>query len=127
MLHLRETLNPSEIATSLALLETSSAAILFTEFYSVSADNIRCVITALLTKSSACYPILTNVLRKVAQLLTTVIAFMVNLSLQSGVFPDILKHELVIQLLKEPGVNKENLYNYRLITITLSFPSQLKL
>ena len=120
----RESLDPSEIATDPAFLETHSEEDLFTEFSPVSVEDVRRIIICFAHQVlfSRSHP--DKVLRKVARLLTPAITSIVNLSLQSGVFPSIFKHGLVTPLLKKPGLDKEDLSNYRPIT-NLSFVSKV--
>jgi hypothetical protein len=54
--------------------------------------------------------------KKVSLLLVPAITSIVNLSLQTGVFPHVFKHGLITPLLKKPTLDKEVLSNYRPVT-----------
>jgi hypothetical protein len=69
-------------------------------------------------------PIPTSILKQCAFLLAPTITKIVNLSLSSATFPDSFKHSIISPLLKKPGLDKNDLSNYRPIS-NLSFLSKL--
>ncbi len=69
-------------------------------------------------------PLPTRLLRKCIAPLAPSIATIINRSLSSGYVPPGLKHALVKPLLKKPGLDKENIANYRPVSNT---PFLLKL
>ena len=58
-------------------------------------------------------PILTTLLKHCLPSLIPTITSIVNLSLETGQFPDLLKQALVKPLIKKPGVSPEEFKNYR--------------
>lgn len=88
------------------------------------SQEVHLVIVASPTKSCGLDPIPTGILKKVALLLVPAITSIVNLSFQTGVFPQNFKHGLITPLLKKPALDKEVFSNYRPVT-NLSFLSKV--
>ncbi len=73
-------------------------------FNPLSEDAIRKLILKSPTKSCSLDPIPSTLLKKCLDVLLPIITAIVNLSLSSGVFPDVYKLALVIPLLKKLGL-----------------------
>ena len=69
-------------------------------------------------------PIHTELLKYCLDVLLVPITQMVNLSLISGVFPDIFKTSHVMPLLKKPSLSKDDMKNYRPVS-NLNFVSKI--
>ena len=107
----RAHLVPSEVDTSSTFLDNHTVDDLFTEFSAVTVDDVRRVIIASPSTSCSLDPIPTATLRKVAPLLAPAITSIINLSLQTAIFPRAFKHGIVSPLLKKPGLDKQVLSN----------------
>ena len=121
----RAKIDPNSVIGSIHFLDTRTDSDLLTEFSIVSMEEVHRVIVALRkTKSCGLDPIPTGILKKMAPLLVPAITSIVNLSFQTGVFPQNFKHGLITPLLKKPTLDKEVLSNYRPVT-NLSFLSKV--
>ncbi|XP_046642630.1 uncharacterized protein LOC124327678 [Daphnia pulicaria] len=120
----RARIDPTSVIGSVHFLDTRTDSDLLTEFSIVSIEEVHRVIVASPTKSCGLDPIPTGILKKVAPLLVPAITSIVNLSFQTGVFPQIFKHGLITPLLKKPALDKEVFSNYRPVT-NLSFLSKV--
>jgi hypothetical protein len=105
-------------------LDEWSEADCFNDFRMVGCDEVRKFIMDSPTKSCAIDPISMSLLKKVSDYLTPAITSIVNLFLDSGVFPHQSKNGLITPIPKKPKLDGEILENYRLIT-NLSFVSKL--
>ena len=74
---------------------------------------MRCFVLSAPCKSSDLDPVPTSLVKVCIDILETLIASIVNLSLSEGCFPSHFKSALVSLLLKKPTLNKYNLKNYR--------------
>jgi hypothetical protein len=120
----RAKIDPTSVIGSVHFLDTRTNSDLLTEFPIVSIEEVHLGIVASPTKSCGLNPIPTGILRKVAPLLVPAITSIVNLSFQTGVFPQNFKHGLITPLLKKPTLDKEVFSNYRPVT-NLSFLSKV--
>ena len=79
-------------------------------FKEVTTDEMVGLLRFCPVKSSALDLIPTGLGRKLADVLAAPIAWLVNLSLSTDVFPDEMKLAQVLTLLKKPVLNPELLY-----------------
>ena len=95
----------------------------FTKFRQLTEDEVRKLIMS--SKSTTCEldPILTSLLKEHISILLPLSTKMVNLSLQTGVFPNEWKLALVTPLVKKPGLDTI-LKNYRPVS-NLCFVSKI--
>ena len=78
----------------------------------------------LASKSSPIDPFPLSLFHKLAFILTTFILNIIHISLQSGIVPLSLKHDIIKPILKKPGLDIEYLSNYRSIS-QLTFISKI--
>jgi hypothetical protein len=116
LLRSRADIDPISVIGSISFLDTRTDADLLTEFSIVSTEEVSRAITASPTKSCSLDPIPTRILKKVSLLLVPSITSIVNLSLQTGVFPHVFKHGLITPFLKKPTLDKEVLTKFRPVT-----------
>ena len=95
-----------------------------TRFELATADEVRKLIINSPSKTYDLDPIPTELLKSCLDVLLVPITQMVNLSLISGVFPDIFKTSQVMPLLKKPSLSKDNMTNYRPVS-NLNFVSKI--
>jgi hypothetical protein len=81
-------------------------------FKEVTTEEIAALMRSCPAKSSTRDPIPTGLVRKLAYVLATSIACLVNLSLSTGVFPDEMKLAHVLPLPKKAGLDPELLSNF---------------
>lgn len=93
-------------------------------FTPASEEEICKIIRASPPKSCDSDPIPTWILKKHLHLLVPLITRIVNLSLESAVFPSCFKSAMVTPLLKKPSLDSENLKNYRPVS-NLAFISKI--
>ncbi|XP_068734832.1 uncharacterized protein [Montipora capricornis] len=93
----------------------------FTSFKSLLVDDVRHIIMRSSKKSCSPDPVPTSLVVECMDVLLPVITLIVNLSLQSGHFPEIWKEAIVTPLLKKCGSDPSNFKNLRPI-----FPSSLR-
>ena len=86
-----------------------------TSFVFATEDEVRNTILSAKTKSCKLDVIPTHVIKDKAVLdaLTPYLTALVNTSLSSGTMPDAFKMAMIIPHLKKPGLDPENLSNYR--------------
>ena len=77
-----------------------------------SAEVIR-LVDASPTKSCQSDPIPTTIVKQLATTVAQPLTKIVNMSMETGRFPAALKHALVTPLLKKPGLDPDDLANYR--------------
>ena len=82
----------------------------------VSCEELASLIKGSSLKSCQLDPVPALVLRQCYDILLPVITRTLNLSLQHGQFPDVLKMALIIPLLKKSTADREILSNYRPIS-----------
>ena len=82
-------------------------------FELATAHEVRKLIINSPSKTCDLDPIPTELLKSCLDVLLVPITQMVNLSLISGVFPDIFKTSHVMPLLKKPSLSKNDMKNYR--------------
>ena len=97
-------------STNEILLDTSSR---FSCFEVVSEESVRKVIMASPSSSCSLDPIPVNLLKRCIDALLPIITRIVNMSLQSGLFPDSLKQAQIRPLIKKAKLEKNDLQNYR--------------
>ena len=81
-------------------------------FQPLTQMQISSIIKASKPKSCELDPIPTSLLKQCSAELEPIITRIVNLSLETGSFPDIYKHAIIRPLLKKPGLDTD-LKNYR--------------
>ena len=95
-----------------------------TSFEPATADEVRKTILNSPSKTCDLDPIPTELLKSCLDVLLVPITQMVNLSLISGVFPDIFKTSHAMPLLKKPSLSKVDMKNYRPVS-NLNFVSKI--
>lgn len=90
----------------------------------VTEEEMRKIISHTNSKHCALDPIPTTLLKSCLDSILPVICKIVNLSLQTSTVPENFKHAIVTPLIKKPGLDKENLKNYRPVS-NLSYVSKL--
>jgi len=88
----------------------------FTEFTSVSLDDVATAVAGLPDKSSALDPIPVPVLKSVSDLLAPFLTYLFNISLSSGRVPAAFKDSFVTPVIKKPGSDEGNPSSYRPIS-----------
>ena len=86
-------------------------------------DSLRKLVLRVPTKSCLLDPVPTNILKDCLDELLPILSTTINLSLESGFFPDIWKESIVTPLLKKQGLDLV-FKNFRPIS-NLSFVSKL--
>lgn len=81
-------------------------------FKEVSAVEIASLLRSGPAKSSSRDPFPTHLVKMCADVLAAPIAWLVNLSLSTGVFPDEMEKTHVLPLLKKLALDPEQLNNY---------------
>ena len=89
-----------------------------------TADEVRKLIINSPSKTCDLDPIPTELLKSCLDVLLVPIMQMVNLSLISGVLPDMFKTSHVMPLLKKPSLSKDDMKNYRPVS-NLNFVSKI--
>ena len=84
-----------------------------TSFEPATADEVRKSILSSQDKSCDLDPLPAKLLKSCLDILLTPITNIVNLSLESGSFPDVLKVSHITPLLKKPSLSKDDMKNYR--------------
>lgn len=82
-------------------------------FEPVSMDEVEKVIRRLSNKTSALDHLPTWLLKQNLHVVVPTITRIVNMSLRSSTFPDLLKHAIVTPILKKPSLDQNILMNYR--------------
>ena len=95
-----------------------------TTFESATADKVKKLILSSQDKSCDLAPLHTKLLKSCLDILLTPITNIVNLSLESGSFSDVLKVSHITPLLKKPSLSKDDLKNYRPVS-NLNFISKI--
>ena len=95
-----------------------------TSFEPATADEIKKLILSSQDKSCDLDPLPTELLKSCLDILLTPITNTVNLSLESGSFPDVLKVSHITPLLKKPSLSKDDMKNYRPVS-NLNFISKI--
>ena len=93
-------------------------------FELATADEVRKLIIDSPSKTCDLDPIPTELVKSCLDVLLVSITQMGNLSLISGVFPDIFKTSHVMPLLKKPSLSKPDMKNYRPVA-NLNFVSKI--
>ena len=94
------------------------------DFQPVSVEEVVKIVNESPTKSCSADPIPTWLLKKHMDVVGSVITRIVNLSLESGIFPSSMKMAQVVPLLKKPSLDSEQLKNYRPVS-NLTFLSKV--
>ena len=93
-------------------------------FEPCTEDELRRIIMNSSNASCELDPIPTPLLKKCLDTLLPYLTHMVNISMQSGHFPDTLKKAIVKPLLKKPNLDRNNLKNFRPVS-NIAFVSKL--
>jgi len=94
----------------------------FTEFTSVSLDDVATAVAGLPDKSSALDPIPVPVLKAVSDLLAPFLAYLFNISLSSGRVPATFKDSFVTPVIKKPASDEATRRSTGRYRIYPSFP-----
>ena len=84
-----------------------------TSFEPATVDEVKKLILSSQDKSCDLDPLPTKLLKSCLDILLTPITNIVNLSLESGSFLDVLKVSHITPLLKKPSLSKDDMNNYR--------------
>ena len=93
------------------------------EMKMVTAAEIMKIVTSLPAKHCSLDPAPTWLVKRALPLLADTIALMCSASMTEGVFPDVLKHAIVLPRLRKPTLDPAELSSYRLKS-NLSFISK---
>ena len=93
-------------------------------FEPATADEVKKLILSSQDKSCDLDPLPTKLLKSCLDILPTPITNIVNLSLESGSFPDVLKVSHITPLLKKASLSKDDMKNYRPVS-NLNFISKI--
>jgi len=96
----------------------------FNKFSPISTTDLKEIIKELPNKSSALDAIPIFIFKHCEEELIGIVQFIVNQSLTTGKFPDRLKSAMIRPSLKKPGLDTDDLTNYRPIS-NLSYLSKL--
>ena len=127
--NIRQTLDADEVlpsnteSTVLPVTDPQPSGLLST-FELLTCDKIRKLISQSPTKSCVLDPLPTWLLKKLVDPLLPTITNIINMSLESSVFPHAFKEARVTPLLKKATLNKSVLKNYRPVS-NLCFLSKL--
>ena len=120
---LRVSLDATENLCSTVNHYSSHCSPSFTAFRRVDMDSLRKLVLRAPTKSCLLDPVPTNILKDCLDELLPILSTTINLSLESGFFPDTWKESIVTPLLKKQGLDLV-FKNFRPIS-NLSFVSKL--
>ena len=95
-----------------------------TSFEPATADEVKKLIISFQDKYCDLDPLSTKLLKSCLDVLLTPITNIVNLSLESGSFPDVLNVSHITPLLKKPSLSKDDMKNYRPV-LNLNFISKI--
>ena len=104
--------------------EETEASVIMSVFTPATEEEVTKLVKTSSNATCIYDPIPTSFVKKHCDLLVPVITDIVNRSLSTGVFPDFYKQAIVKPLLKKPGLDKNNLKNYRPVS-NLSFTSKI--
>jgi len=96
----------------------------FSQFQSVTVDDVVAAVRALSDKSCALHPLPTTHLKAVVCVIAPFLASFLNKSLSSGFVPDAFKAAYIIPLVKKSGMDTRDVRSYRPIS-NLSVASKL--
>ena len=92
----------------------SNVSYSLSEFDQLSVDDVTKLINRFAAKHCTYDSVPTWFLKNNnSEIFINVINRIVNLSLSTGVFPDILKHAIIGPLIKQPSLDRNTLKNYR--------------
>ena len=94
------------------------------DFQQVTSDELKKILSKAPTKSCDLDPVPTYLLKECVSSFLPIITALVNKSLNGPLVPDIFKQATVRPLLKKPGMDKDNLKNYRPVS-NLPFVSKI--
>ena len=114
----------SKILSHNIVLPNKCPSRFFRSFTKVSEDKIRKIINNSPTKSCSLDPWPTFLVKECVDILVVPITSIVNMSLQSGLFPDDFKQAIVTPLIKKPTLSKNDYKNYRPVS-GLNFISKI--
>ena len=115
----------SSVDTScLSYIKSSPVTCLFPEFRSVTNEELLDVIKKCPNKSCVLDPMPTWLVKQHIDILLPTLCRIVNTSLISGMFPDILHKAIITPVLKKPTLNHNELKNYRPVA-NLQFTSKV--
>ena len=104
--------------------QSNESTVIFDKFSIIDMDELKQVIALMNSKTCKLDPAPTSIIMKIELLLYPIILHIVNTMLETGVFPDDLKHALVTPIIKDLNKNCNELKNYRPIS-NLSFLSKI--
>ena len=111
---IRESIDSSEVSRQpIADTELSNTTSQFIVFQPVTCQQVRKILKGMPSKSCDLDPVPTNLLKDCLDEVTETVTNIINTSLDSGIVPKSFKHAIVRPLLKKPGLDPENLKNYR--------------
>ena len=119
-----ENVRQSTSSASYPCFDTNSCSSKLLEFKSVDVDFILQLITALPNKSCSLDPVPTWIIKQYSDVLAPFIAFLVNSSLQQGLFSSTQKNAIITPILKKSNLDPHIASNYRPIS-SLSYLSKL--
>jgi hypothetical protein len=105
-------------------IESAPVTCLFPEFRSVTNEDLLDVIRKCPDKSCALDPMPTWLVKQHIDIVLPTLCRIVNTSLLSGVFPDVLHKAIITPVLKKPSLNRNELKNYRPVA-NLQFTSKV--
>ena len=106
-------MNFTNDAHNTPVIESPTVKSRMTRFELATADEVRKLIINSPSKTCDLDPIPTELLKSSLDVLLVPITQMDNLSLISGVFPDIFETSHIMPLLKKPSLSKDDMKNYR--------------
>lgn len=121
---IRQTVDAAQGLNDFCIGETPFTGQLLTEFFPVSTDEVRRVLSKAPTKSCELDVIPTWLLKRCKRPLLPIITAIINKSLAESFVPPSFKRAIIRPLIKKPGSNKEILKNYRPVS-NLGFLSKL--
>ena len=98
------------------LFSSAPPGCIFSSFSMVSVDQVVSIFRSLPNKSSACDPLHTALLKNCIDVLAPFLTHLFNVSLSTGVFPDIWKHTSLKPVMKKDKADPLDLKSYRPIS-----------
>ena len=116
IVHIRSNLGTPVIPDFFRTLDISSLTCQLVNFAPTSNTELSNIANNIITKSCILDPLPATLLKQHFDLLLPIILKIVNLSLESGLFPSSLKTAVLSPLLKKANLDHEVLANYRPIS-----------
>ena len=114
----------SNTTESLSYLRSTPVTCLFSDFQSVTNEELLKIIRKCPNKSCVMDPMPTYLVKEHVDVLLPTLCRIVNTSLQSGLFPDDLHKAIVTPVLKKASLDRNQLKNYRPVS-NLHFTSKV--